>query len=79
MKRNHLIWMIIGCIVPLLLIFLAPALGLSSNYTLLIFILAMFASHLLIPHGHGGHGEHGHNENKESNTSQIESHERHQH
>ncbi len=78
MKRNHLFWMLIGCTVPLLLIFMGPALGLSSNYTLLIFILAMFACHLLMPHGgHGGHG--GHNANEDTNSSQTESHERHQH
>lgn len=55
MKRNHLIWMIIGCTVPLLLIFLAPAFGLGSNFSLLLFIITMFGFHLFMPHGHGRH------------------------
>jgi hypothetical protein len=56
--NKHIIWMIIGCAVPLLLIFLAPALGLSSNLSLLIFIIVMFGCHLLMPMHHGGHEEH---------------------
>ena len=60
---KHMIWMIIGCSIPLLLIFFAPALGLSSNWGLFIFIIAMFACHLLMPN----HGAHGH-EHKKGNT-----------
>lgn len=51
---KHL-WMIIGCILPLLLIFLAPALGLSSQVSMFIFIVFMFACHLLMPMLHGSH------------------------
>ena len=48
--------MIIGCGLPLLLIFLAPAFGIGSHASILIFILAMFACHLLMPmHGHESH------------------------
>lgn len=56
--NKHIIWMIIGCAVPLLLIFLAPVLGLSGNLSLLIFIIVMFGCHLLMPMHHGGHEEH---------------------
>lgn len=66
--------MLIGCILPLLLIFFAPALGLGSNVSLLIFIVAMFACHLLMPHGHvghGGNGQHDHSLNQKE--------ERHEH
>ncbi len=45
--------MIIGCGLPLLLLFLAPVIGLSSNITIFIFIIAMFASHLLMAKHHG--------------------------
>lgn len=56
--------MIIGCAVPLLLIFLAPALGLGKDVSLFIFFIAMFACHLLMPMHHARdkhvkHGEHG--------------------
>ena len=72
MKRNHLFWMLIVCTVPLLLIFLAPVLGLGDNLSLLLFIGAMFACHLFMPHEHGGH-QHNHSPQKETN------HEQHQH
>lgn len=52
--NTHTIWMIIGCTLPLLLIFLAPALGWGSDVSLFLFVLAMFACHLLMPmHQHG--------------------------
>ena len=71
MKR-HLIWMIIGCTVPLLLIFLLPLFGITGNFTILIFIVAMFACHLLMPMHHGGHKE-------QSDTTKTANHESHQH
>jgi len=72
MKRNHLFWMLVGCTVPLLLIFLAPALGLGDNLSLLLFIGFMFACHLFMPHGHG---DHQHNNSSKKDTS----HEQHTH
>ncbi len=62
--KKHIIWMIIGCGLPLLLIFFAPALGISGNVSLFIFIIAMFACHLLMPMHHGGHG-HGDDKTKD--------------
>lgn len=54
--NKHQFWMIIGCIVPLLLIFIAPLIGLGSGIALFVFIVAMFACHLLMPmHQHGDH------------------------
>ena len=70
--KKHLIWMIIGCTVPLLLIFLLPLFGISGNYTILIFIVAMFACHLLMPMRHGDH-------NEQSETTNTANHESHQH
>ncbi|WP_203583837.1 MULTISPECIES: hypothetical protein [Flagellimonas] len=55
--KGHWIWMVIGCGIPLLLIFFAPALGITGYNGIFAFILLMFAVHLLIPHG--GHGRHG--------------------
>ncbi len=71
MKNKRLIWMLIGCILPLLLIFFAPALGLSSNVSLLIFIVAMFACHLFMPHGHG---QHDHSPNQKEERYERHSH-----
>lgn len=64
--NKHIIWMIIGCAVPLLLIFLAPVFGLSSNLSLLIFIIVMFGCHLLMPMHHDGHEEHRNEEHGHS-------------
>jgi len=70
--NRHTIWMVIGCGLPLLLIFIAPALGLSGNTSLFIFIIIMFGCHLLMPHGHS--------ENHDNNLPQDKNrHESHQH
>ncbi|MEX0995859.1 MAG: hypothetical protein WDZ45_02275 [Flavobacteriaceae bacterium] len=61
MKNNHWIWMVIGCGLPLLFIFLAPSFGIGGGSYLFIFILFMFAIHLFMPHGSHGHGGHKHN------------------
>ena len=58
--KNHFFWMIIGCGLPLLLIFFAPALGISESLSTFIFIVAMFACHLLMPMGHGSHKHDSH-------------------
>ena len=68
--------MIIGCTLPLLFIFFAPALGITGDYSLVIFIVAMFAIHLLIPH-HGGHRHK--NGNSDAQTSKNQDHEHHKH
>lgn len=68
--------MIIGCTLPLLLIFFAPALGLGNNVSLFIFILAMFACHLLMPMHHHSDDKHGSNSN-DSENSKTKNHETH--
>ena len=72
--NKHNLWMIIGCGLPLLLIFFAPALGLGSGISLVIFIIGMLVLHLLMPmHPHGGHN---HEENKQNlQTTKKENHE----
>ena len=77
--NKNILWMIIGCGLPLLLIFFAPALGLGSGTSLLIFIIAMFACHLLMPmHSHGGHKHNKQEENQQnSQTTKTENHEQH--
>ncbi len=46
--RNHGWWMIVCCLGPLLLIFLAPILGLSGDNSIFFVILAMFACHFMM-------------------------------
>ena len=73
--KKHILWMIIGCGLPLLLIFFAPALGISGHVSMFIFIVAMFACHILMPMHHGGHKHgHGHNHSETSKTENNESH-----
>lgn len=55
---KHIIHMLIGCVLPFLLIFLLPLFGVSEGVTLTVFLVLMFACHLLMMRGahHGGHG-----------------------
>ena len=75
--KIHWIWMVLGCAIPLLLIFLAPSLGITRYNTLFAFILLMFAIHLLMSmhHARHGHGKragenHGGYLNKEKKENQ---------
>jgi len=74
--KGHWIWMVIGCGLPLLLIFFAPALGITGNNGLFGFIILMFVLHLIMPHGaygHSGHNHAGHTK-EEQQPSKEESH-----
>lgn len=80
MKKNHWLWMVLGCGLPLLFIFFAPALGITGYNGLFTFIILMFAFHLFMPHGTHGHGKHkdnnssnkGHHHNQKSNDDSSE-------
>ena len=67
--------MIIGCLVPLLLIFILPLFGIKGNYIFLIFFLAMFACHFLMMGKHGGHqhDQQGQPENMQDQSHQHSS------
>ena len=80
--------MVIGCGLPLLLIFFAPALGITGYNGLFGFIILMFILHLFMPHGshgrghrdHAGHDKAGHAHNKkETQEGTKEEHKGHQH
>lgn len=53
---KHGILHILGCLIPIALIFLLPALGFSSGVTFTVFFILMFACHLFMMggHQHGG-------------------------
>ena len=61
---SHMLRMLAGCLLPFLLIFFLPLLGISEGATLLLAVILMFACHLMMMRGHhmGGHnsgrGEH---------------------
>ena len=57
MKGHHL-WMLLGCTLPLFLVFLLPLFGMSGNVGTFVFILLMFACHLMATRGHGGARRH---------------------
>jgi hypothetical protein len=58
MKHSH--WMLIACIVPLLLIFILPALGIGlGGWSLMLIMIACFAMHLLMMSGRSRHGNGG--------------------
>ncbi len=76
--KNHWLWMIIGCGLPLLLIFLAPVLGIKGNTTLFTFIILMFAIHLLLPIKHGDHS-HGLSDDNLDKKSNKKEHNEHHH
>jgi len=69
---SHALKMILGCTLPLLLLFLLPLLGIGEGITLFIAILLMFACHLFMTHGHD-HGQ------DRPESTQGDSHAHHQH
>ena len=56
--KNHSVWMIILCVLPMLLIFVLPAFGMGNSGWLLLLLLLCVGSHLLMMRGHH-HGAHG--------------------
>lgn len=67
---SHALKMLLGCLVPLLLIFVLPLLGFGQGFSLFVFIILMFGCHLFMMGGHhekAGHsreqgGDHEHHE-----------------
>jgi hypothetical protein len=68
---KHSILHILGCLIPISLIFILPALGVSSGLTFTIFFVLMFACHLFMMggHSHGGHGHDAHADAHETNPA----------
>lgn len=52
---SHELKMLLGCLLPILLIFILPLFGVSDTVAVFIFIVLMFACHL----GMMGHHKHG--------------------
>lgn len=56
--RQHSVWMIVACALPLLLIFLLPAFGVGSGGYLLIFLVFCFGLHVLMMSVHSRNHDH---------------------
>lgn len=63
---KHGLWHIIGCLAPLLLLFLLPTLGVSSDIAYVLFFILMFACHLIMMGGH----RHGKSQKEGSSKNQ---------
>lgn len=68
--NKHTLWMLIGCVLPFLLIFLLPLLGIPQGVTTLVFFVLMLGCHLMMMGGHGGHEDHG--RHREDNSEEQE-------
>jgi len=62
-SKKHIIIMVLGCVLPLLLLFFAPALGINNNLSFFLFLVAMLGFHLLFPMHH-----HNSNNSKSKNN-----------
>lgn len=76
--KNHWLWMVIGCVLPLLFIFLAPSLGIGGGTALFTFIVVMFAIHLMMPMKHGDH-THGLSDENLNRKDEKKDHKGHHH
>jgi cell division protein FtsW (lipid II flippase) len=50
--KKHALWMLIGCVLPILLIFLLPVMGIKGNGALILIIILILACHLIMVVGH---------------------------
>lgn len=51
--KKHMLVMILGCVLPLLLLFIAPLFGINNSLSFFLFIALMLGIHLLFPmHSH---------------------------
>ncbi|MDQ8195307.1 hypothetical protein QEH59_12780 [Coraliomargarita sp. SDUM461004] len=52
---KHGFFHLLGCLIPIALIFILPAFGLSSGMTFTIFLVLMFGCHFMMMGMHGSH------------------------
>jgi len=75
--KNHMTWMLIGCLGIFLLLFLLPVIGFNGSNSLFIFIVIFFVAHLFMMRSHGNHYEPG--SNQENQSKNENDHATHQH
>ena len=74
--KNHWLWMLLACVVPILLIFLLPLIGVTTDLTFFLFLVVFFIAHLFMMrgHSHGYGGNHRHEEQNQKNNQTKHSH-----
>lgn len=74
--KNHWFRMLIACAAPILLIFLLPLFGVTTNLTFFLFIAVFFFAHLFIMRGHSHvhNGHQGQNAQDEQGSKPKHSH-----
>ena len=67
---SHYWRMLLGCMIPILMIFALPLFGVSEGVTLTVFLVLMLGCHLLMVPNHSlGHNDHQQQkENDNANT-----------
>lgn len=63
---SHVLKHLLGCLVPIALIFLLPLFGVGEGITLFVFIVLMFGCHLFMMRGHHGDHDAGHETRRDS-------------
>ncbi len=71
--RKHF-WMMIGCLIPLMIIFLLPVFGVNSPILFLIFIVVIYFFHLFMT---VHYVDRSNNNDSENQTNKEEIHEDH--
>lgn len=51
-EKNHMIWMALACIIPLLIVLLLPLFGIKNNYTIFIAMVLMIVMHIFMMKSH---------------------------
>lgn len=72
--RNHMFWMLVGCMGLFLLLFLLPVFGFNGTNSLFIFLIIFFVAHLFMMGSHGGHAGHEKNQVKNNNDHATHKH-----
>lgn len=49
---RHFVYMLIGCVLPFMLIFVLSLFGIADGVTMLVFVVLMFSYHLFMMRGH---------------------------
>jgi hypothetical protein len=78
-NRNHGLWMMLCCILPLLAIFLLPGFGVKGDFSTVIFVMAMFVCHFMMMGGHQHNEEDVDNKTGKENSEHKEHKEGGQH
>lgn len=52
MQNNHMLWMVLACAIPLLIVFLLSLVGIKNNYIVILAMVLMIVLHLFMMKDH---------------------------